>query len=59
MLNRRDAMIRLGEIGLGSVTLPGLLRAEQDEAFGGQGQCEVVHLAVPLGRSLAARSCGT
>lgn len=29
MLHRRDAMIRLGEIGLGGLALPGLLRAEQ------------------------------
>ena len=29
MLHRRDAMIRLGQVGLGSLTLPGLLAAEQ------------------------------
>src|SRR5262249_42281719 len=29
MLNRRDAMIRLGQLGLGSLTLPSLLGAEQ------------------------------
>ncbi|MBI3838567.1 MAG: DUF1501 domain-containing protein [Planctomycetia bacterium] len=29
MLHRRDAMIRLGQAGLGALTLPGLLRAEQ------------------------------
>lgn len=29
MLNRRDAMIRLGQTGLGALTLPGLLQAEQ------------------------------
>jgi hypothetical protein len=29
MLHRRDAMIRLGQMGLGALTLPGLLRAEQ------------------------------
>ncbi len=28
-IHRRDAMIRLGQFGLGSLTLPGLLRAEQ------------------------------
>jgi len=28
-MNRRDAMIGLGQVGLGSLTLPGLLRAEQ------------------------------
>ena len=32
MLNRRDAMIRLGQTGLGALTLPGLLRAEQTAA---------------------------
>jgi hypothetical protein len=29
MLNRRDAMIRLGQTGPGALTLPGLLQAEQ------------------------------
>lgn len=29
MLHRRDAMIRLGQAGLGGLTLPGLLQAEQ------------------------------
>ncbi len=29
MLHRRDAMLRLGQIGLGALTLPGLLAAEQ------------------------------
>jgi hypothetical protein len=29
MLHRRDAMIRLGQAGLGALTLPSLLRAEQ------------------------------
>ena len=28
MLHRRDAMLRLGQLGLGALTLPGLLRAE-------------------------------
>src|SRR5712691_4105982 len=28
MLNRRDAMLRLGQLGLGALTLPGLLHAE-------------------------------
>src|SRR4051812_33838373 len=28
MLHRRDAMLRLGQVGLGALTLPGLLRAE-------------------------------
>jgi hypothetical protein len=30
MLHRREAMIRLGQVGLGSLTLPSLLRAESD-----------------------------
>ena len=29
MLHRRDAMIRLGQLGLGALTLPGLLGAEK------------------------------
>ena len=29
MLHRRDAMIRLGQLGLGALSLPGLLRANQ------------------------------
>ena len=32
MLHRRDAMLRLGGFGLGALTLPGLLRAEQAQA---------------------------
>jgi hypothetical protein len=32
MLNRRDAMMRLGQLGLGALTLPGLLSAEQAQA---------------------------
>ncbi len=34
MLHRRDAMIRLGQIGLGSMSLPGLLAAESRAAAG-------------------------
>lgn len=34
MLHRRDAMIRLGQIGLGSLTLPGLLAAREAQAAG-------------------------
>ena len=34
MLHRRDAMLRLGQFGLGAVTLPQLLRAEQLRANG-------------------------
>jgi hypothetical protein len=32
MLNRRDAMIRLGQLGLSALSLPGLLHAEQARA---------------------------
>jgi hypothetical protein len=32
MLNRRDAMLRLGQLGLGALTLPHLLAAEQARA---------------------------
>src|SRR5437762_1312917 len=32
MLHRRDAMIRLGQVGLGSLTLPGLLAAGEQAA---------------------------
>lgn len=42
MLNRRDAMLRLGQIGLGSLALPGLLGAEAS--------------STPTGRR-TARSC--
>ena len=34
MLHRRDAMIRLGQLGLGAVTLPGLLGLEKTLASG-------------------------
>src|SRR6478609_6581849 len=33
MLNRRDAMIRLGQLGLGGLTLPQLLAARESAAF--------------------------
>ena len=51
MLHRRDAMIRLGRLGLGAVTLPGLLRAEQARAAGG------VSRAGSLGRTGKAKAC--
>ena len=31
-IHRRDAMLRLGQLGLGGITLPGLLRGERAEA---------------------------
>src|SRR5438045_2772709 len=34
MLTRRDAMLQLGQSGLGALTLPGLLRAEGERAVG-------------------------
>ncbi len=33
MLHRRDAMIRLGQVGLGALTLPGLLGATEPQGF--------------------------
>src|SRR5438874_10849778 len=33
MLHRRDAMIRLGQLGLGALSLPGLLGAEKAQAI--------------------------
>jgi hypothetical protein len=45
MLNRRDAMVRLGRIGLGSMTLPGLLRAESARATPGKAKsCILIYL---------------
>ena len=39
MLHRRDAMIRLGQLGLGALSLPGLLGAEKAQAIcSNQGQ---------------------
>jgi hypothetical protein len=35
MLNRRDAMVRLGQLGLGALTLPGLLEAGPARAVAG------------------------
>jgi len=45
MLHRRDAMLRLGQLGLGSLSLPGLLAAEKARA---------VEVHRPTGR---AKSC--
>jgi hypothetical protein len=36
MLHRRDAMIRLGQLGLGALTLPGLLQGEEAHAAAGK-----------------------
>lgn len=50
MLHRRDAMIRLGQIGLGSLTLPGLLAAREAQAaattkqVGSARSCILVYL---------------
>lgn len=50
MLHRRDAMIRLGQVGMGAMTVPGLLRAER-----ASGSTEILHRAHPsTGR---AKSC--
>jgi hypothetical protein len=38
MLHRRDAMLRLGQFGLGALTLPGLLRAEAEKRTEGGGK---------------------
>jgi hypothetical protein len=38
MLHRRDAMLRLGQLGLGALTLPGLLRAEHTAAHSTPGR---------------------
>jgi hypothetical protein len=40
MLNRRDAMLRLGQLGLGAMTLPGLLRAEQSPRTAVRGRAK-------------------
>jgi len=50
MLHRRDAMIRLGQVGLGAMTLPGLLNVEQAQAA--KRRQPVLH-----GTSGRAKSC--
>src|SRR5438270_10243690 len=40
MLNRRDAMLQLGQFGLGALTLPGLLRAEGERALAGRARAK-------------------
>jgi hypothetical protein len=47
MIHRRDAMIRLGQIGLGSLTLPGLLAAAEQQKPGQKAHakaCILVYL---------------
>src|SRR5690606_28310438 len=49
MLNRRDAMVRLGQVGLGALTLPALLRGRAARASAGTGggkakSCILVYL---------------
>lgn len=45
MLNRRDAMLRVGQVGVGALTLPSLLRAEQVAKSGGTVKsCILVYL---------------
>ena len=57
MLHRRDAMLRLGQVGLGGLTLPGLLGAEHAQAATagavGDGRWAMPH--VPT--SGTAKSC--
>src|SRR5687768_17617544 len=45
MLHRRDAMLRLGQVGLGALTLPGLIHAERASA------------ATSAHKAATARSC--
>lgn len=48
MLHRRDAMLRLGQLGLGALSLPGLLRAESATArpaqHGSAKSCILIYL---------------
>src|SRR3954454_20844175 len=44
MLHRRDAMLRLGQVGLGALTLPGLLRGEQTSPDGGRRAKSCIYL---------------
>src|SRR6516165_5904949 len=39
MLNRRDAMLRLGRLGFGALSLPGLLAAGLRDAASSQPRC--------------------
>lgn len=56
MLHRRDAMLRLGRIGLGAATLPQLLRAENARASG-ISAAGAAQTAVPARRGGKAKSC--
>src|SRR5947199_8645196 len=53
MLYRRDAMLRLGQIGLGALTLPGLVRAERASAASTSSAAR----AALRGSSPKAKSC--
>ena len=45
MLHRRDAMLRVGQLGLGALTLPGLLRAETEHRPSGSAKaCILIYL---------------
>src|SRR2546426_3529848 len=45
MLHRRDAMLRLGQLGLGALTLPGLLKAQTAARGSGRARsCILLYL---------------
>lgn len=44
MLHRRDAMLRLGQLGLSALTLPGLVRAEQSQSVPRRHAKSVIYL---------------
>src|SRR5438445_13545140 len=44
MLNRRDAMLRLGQFGLGALTLPSLLQARETRTAGRSKSCILLYL---------------
>ena len=45
MLHRRDAMLRLGQLGLGALTLPGLLQAQTTARGSGRARsCILLYL---------------
>ena len=62
MLNRRDAMLRLGQVGAG-LTLPSLLQSQNASASqpgdaARKREGEVVHPALPVGWPAAAGHVG-